>query len=556
MTTTVSPISPFPNRAISSTRWLMVLFLALLALPVLAATRAEPAVALVIGNNDYKSSPLKNPINDARAMSERLRGLGFEVIERTNLRTREIPATLREFRSRLRPGAVALFFYAGHGVQIKGVNYLPSVDADITSEEDVSMQSIDVNRVLDILDESKTRLNLVFLDACRNNPFTRSFRSTAAGLAKVDAPSGTLISFATRPGSTAYDGDGTHGLYTEHLLRNMNEPDLPVELMLKRVVSGVKRDSKGQQEPWMEGSIEGDFYFVGKGRASASAAKPVTTPQARPSDDLAVELAFWESVRDSRNPRDFQAYLSQYPNGRFAVLARERSQSARTLEVVDAEPTPAHKPAPALTMVAPPRQDHAHQVALAQPTIAKASAKPKRAMVAIAGFENKSTYSADKLWDTSGQLLTTNLLESGAFRVVEWEKMKQLFDWHALSTNTLVKSPEKRAEARKILLCEYFVSGAVTQYNVALKSEVSALSKRKVYTTNVRVDLILQDASTGEYLAAAVGKGENKQEFSGGMSGGQTGSWDPASGDAALNDAIQDALKTLVRRYRDLDEDG
>jgi curli biogenesis system outer membrane secretion channel CsgG len=131
-----------------------------------------------------------------------------------------------------------------------------------------------------------------------------------------------------------------------------------------------------------------------------------------------------------------------------------------------------------------------------------------------------------------------------------------LFDWQALSTNSLVKSPEKRSEARKILLCEYFVSGAVTQYNVALKSEVSAFSKRKTYTTNVRVDLVLQDAATGEYLAAAVGKGDNKQEFSGGAGGGQTGSWDPASGDAALDAAIQDALKTLVKSYRDLQEDA
>jgi uncharacterized caspase-like protein/curli biogenesis system outer membrane secretion channel CsgG len=502
-----------------------------------AALRDEPGVALVIGNSAYKSAPLRNPINDARAMSERLRGLGFEVIERTNLKTREIAPTLREFRGRLKPGSVALFFYAGHGLQIKGVNYLPTVDADIESEDDVTLQSIDLNRMLDGLAESKTRLNLVFLDACRNNPFTRSFRSSAAGLAKVDAPSGTLISFATRPGSTAYDGDGTHGLYTEHLLRHMNVPDVPVELMLKRVVSGVKKESKGQQEPWMEGSIEGDFSFVGNAATTASPAKPMVEA-AKPvaAESFAVELAFWESIRGSKNPREYQAYLKKYPDGQFADLAREHANGSRTLEVQVPEATP-------------PRQE----ASVPQKPV---SGKPKRPMVAIAGFENKSTYSADKLWDTSGQLLTTSLLNSGSFRVVEWEKMKQLFDWQALSTNSLVKSPEKRSEARKILLCEYFVSGAVTQYNVALKSEVSAFSKRKTYTTNVRVDLVLQDAATGEYLAAAVGKGDNKQEFSGGANGGQTGSWDPASGDAALDAAIQDALKTLVKSYRELQEDA
>jgi len=519
------------NRSVWSA-WLLFLLL-LWSMAAGAVSRDEHAVALVIGNNAYKNAPLRSPINDARAMSERLRGLGFDVIERTNLKTREIAPTLREFRSRLKPGSVALIFYAGHGLQIKGVNYLPTVDADIESEDDVALQSIDLNRMLDGLGESKTRLNLVFLDACRNNPFTRSFRSSASGLAKVDAPSGTLISFATRPGSTAYDGDGTHGLYTEHLLRHMNMVDVPVELMLKRVVSGVKKDSRGQQEPWMEGSIEGDFSFVGNPAATTEKKMAEPVKPAAP-DNFAVELAFWESIRGSKNPREYQAYLKKYPDGQFAELASEHANSSRTLEVQAAEP---------------PRQE-------ASVPQKPAAGKPKRPMVAIAGFENKSTYSADKLWDTSGQLLTTSLLNSGSFRVVEWEKMKQLFDWQALSTNSLVKSPEKRAEARKILLCEYFVSGAVTQYNVALKSEVSAFSKRKTYTTNVRVDLVLQDAATGEYLAAAVGKGDNLQEFKGGASGGQTGSWDPASGDAALDMAIQDALKTLTKVYRELQEDA
>ena len=535
-----------PARAIPFFRtavvWLFGLVMLWAAALVQAAVREDKAVALVIGNTDYKTAPLKNPSNDARAMAERLRKLGFEVVERNNLKTREIPGTLREFRSRLKPGAVALFFYAGHGVQIKGVNYLPAVDADITSEEDVTMQSIDVNRILEILDESKTRLNLVFLDACRNNPFTRSFRSSAAGLAKVDAPSGTLISFATRPGSTAYDGDGSHGLYTQHLLQHMNEPNLPVEQMLKRVVSGVKKESKGQQEPWMEGAIEGDFYFVGKGGQAASqteAQAPAKAAPASSDQQLAMELAFWNSISQSKNPRDYQAYLGQYPNGQFAVLARERAQGSRTLEVHEADlmPTPAPEaPAPQ--------------------AFAKPSGKPKRSLVAIAGFENKSTYSADKLWDTSGQMLTTSLLEMGTFRLVEWEKMKQLFDWKALSTNSLVKSPESMAKARKILLCEYFLSGAVTQYNVSVKSEVSAFSKRKIYTTQVRVDLVLQDSATGEYLAAAVGKGEKTQEFKGGMSGGETGSWDPATGDAALDEAIKDALKTLVRLYKDIEQES
>ena len=479
----------------------------------------EHRVALVIGNGQYKSAPLKNPVNDSHAFAEKLRILGFQVIERGNLITREIPAVLREFRSRLKPGAVALFFYAGHGVQIKGINYLPAVDAQIISEEDVPMQSIDVNKILDMLGEAKTRLNLVFLDACRNNPYARSFRSSGSGLAKVDAPSGTLISFATRPGSIASDGAGENGLYTENLLRAMDEPNLPVEQVLKRVVTGVKQASKGQQEPWMEGSIEGDFYFRGGPAGTAG----VPQAQAAPVDPMAVELAFWESVRSSSSPKDFQAYLDKYPNGQFAALARERmSSSSSTLQIAARDRGSSSGP----------------------------SGGSARKFVAIAGFENKSTYGADKLWDTSGQLLTTSLLEMGIFRLVEWERMKQLFDWHALSTNSLVKSPEKREAARKILLTEYFLSGAVTQYDVSQKSEVSAMSRRKVYTTNVRVDLQMQDASSGEYITGATGQSTERQEFSGDFSGGQTGAWDPKSGDQALNNAIQQALKKLVDNYK------
>src|ERR1700752_292845 len=196
---------------------------------LVAAAATTDRVALVIGNSKYASSPLANSSNDARAMAQSLRDMGFQVIERQDLTARQIPATRREFRTSLTPGSVALFFYAGHGLQIKGVNYLPAVDAEITSEDDVPMQSIDVNRVLDILGESKTRLNLLFLDACRNNPYARSMRSGVTGLAKVDAPSGTLISFATRPGSTASDGSGVHGVYTEQLLGQMREPNVPVE---------------------------------------------------------------------------------------------------------------------------------------------------------------------------------------------------------------------------------------------------------------------------------------------------------------------------------------
>ena len=224
---------------------------------------SEKRIALVIGNSAYTSSPLKNPVNDAKDVAAKLRKLGFAVVERHNLTTKQIGRTLSEFRSKLVPGGVALVFYAGHGLQIKGENYLPAVDAEISAEEDVGNQSLAVRQIMDVLDEAKTRLNLVFLDACRNNPYARSFRSAAGdGLARISAPSGTLISYATRPGSVAGDGDGHNGLYTSKLLGQMDS-NLQIELALKQVVTAVKKDSQGKQEPWMEGSIEGDFCFAG-----------------------------------------------------------------------------------------------------------------------------------------------------------------------------------------------------------------------------------------------------------------------------------------------------
>jgi len=286
----------------------------------------ETRVALVIGNGSYKNSPLKNPVNDARDMAVKLRGLGFTVIERNNLVVKQIGGTLREFRSKLTPGSVALVYYAGHGLQIKGDNYFPTVDADITGEEDVPNQSLAMKQIMDVLGDAKTRLNLVFLDACRDNPYSRSFRSASKGLSKENAPSGTLISFATRPGSVAADGVGRNGLYTGALLEAMDNKGQPIEQVLKRVVTNVKAGSRNQQEPWMEGSIEGEFCF----------GNCTTVAQVGVSDDRAL----WDSVKDSRDVNDLNAYLRKFPQGLFSEVASNRIKSmGQTSSVVASAPT-------------------------------------------------------------------------------------------------------------------------------------------------------------------------------------------------------------------------
>lgn len=224
------------------------------------AQAAERRIALVIGNGAYAESPLKNPVNDARDMRARLLELGFDksdIVYRENLKTAEIGAMLREFRDKLNGDAVAVVFYAGHGVQIGGENFLPTVDARVDGEDDLPQQSIKLGALLNVLRTSRTRLNLVFLDACRNNPYKRGFRDGIRGLEKMSPASGTLISYATQPGLVADDGKGRNGVFTGQLLANMAAPGLPVELMIKRVASGVYASTEGKQDPWQEGSIRG-----------------------------------------------------------------------------------------------------------------------------------------------------------------------------------------------------------------------------------------------------------------------------------------------------------
>ncbi len=303
-------------------RVLCVCFTLLLASSVFGSETAG-RVALVIGNAAYKASPLANPVNDAQDMAKSLRALGFDVVERTNITSKQIGRTLRAFRTKIKPGDVALVFYAGHGLQINGENYLPAVDADIVGEEDVPNQSLSTRQIKDVLAESKTSMNLVFLDACRDNPYARSFRSATRGLSRENAPSGTLISYATRPGGVAADGTGRNGLYTSVLLKAMEETNPPIEQVLKQVVRGVTAASNGAQEPWMEGSLVGDFCF-----GSCSVTSNETIASIKQPDD---ETALWRLVSSGKELEGVRLYLARYPDGKFSEMAKERLKEAKEL---------------------------------------------------------------------------------------------------------------------------------------------------------------------------------------------------------------------------------
>jgi uncharacterized caspase-like protein len=230
--------------------------------------------ALVIGNGAYKSAPLKNPLNDAQAVASSLRELGYAVTLRQNTTLFDLVEALRDFSTRAADSSVRLFFYAGHGIQVRGRNYLLPVDTEPQGEDEVAAKTADVNELIDRLTAFKSGLNIVVLDACRVNPFAGGvivgpdgrrlkFRGlTPAGLARLDAPIGTLVAFSTGPNGIALDGPvGTHSIYAKHFLSHIKTPGLTVEQFFKRVRIGVAEETGRVQVPWESSSLTAEFCF-------------------------------------------------------------------------------------------------------------------------------------------------------------------------------------------------------------------------------------------------------------------------------------------------------
>ncbi|MBL8704156.1 MAG: caspase family protein, partial [Rhodospirillales bacterium] len=321
-------------------------------------------IALVIGNAAYKEAPLKNPVNDARAMAAKLRQLGFQVIAQENATKAQMEKSVLDFGEALSAGAVGMFYYAGHGLQVNGRNFLVPVDATMRSEQRVRLETLDVDILLDQMDVAKSGVNLVILDACRNNPFERRLRSTGSGLAQINAPQGTLIAYATAPGKVAADGEGANGVYTARLLQHMSAPGLAIEEVFKRVRSDVARDTAGAQTPWESSSLTGGFFFVEPAPVApppvVAAPRPEPPPPA-PAPAIDREALFWQSIGDSNDPAMLQAYLGQYPNGAFAPLARakiaslerrqkeEQDQKTRAQQLAAAPAPPPPPPTPSIT---------------------------------------------------------------------------------------------------------------------------------------------------------------------------------------------------------------
>jgi uncharacterized caspase-like protein len=320
----------------------MIVGIAVMALFSGQAALAEKRIALVIGNSDYTFAPLSNPKNDASLMTETLKGLGFEVITAINATQKGMKKSIKSFGKKLNSAGqdgVGLFYYAGHGVQVNGANFLIPTDAQIETEADVDIDAINAQSVLSMMEYSGARLSFVIMDACRNNPFKRSFRSGARGLAKMEAPTGSLIAYATAPGDVASDGTGNNSPYTTALVQKMNTPGLSVERMFREVRNSVRSETKNSQTPWESSSLTGgDFYFNRNAELSPVLSQPSTSNAA----NVNMEAMFWQSIQGSKDAEDYRAYLEQYPSGAFTALAKVKIKKFEesNVAVVASQPAP------------------------------------------------------------------------------------------------------------------------------------------------------------------------------------------------------------------------
>jgi peptidoglycan hydrolase-like protein with peptidoglycan-binding domain len=315
----------------------VILSLICMALSVNAA-KADRRVAFVVGNGAYKNvAQLPNPPIDAKAMASTLRNVGFEVIEGSNLTRDKMTEKLLDFGKKAQGADVAVFYYAGHGIAISGTNYLLPIDADIKSEMDVKLgAAINIDLTLDqTMGDAKVKL--VFLDACRDNPFAAKIKSNSAtrsvnvqtGLAEMKSGEGTLIAFATGPGQTALDGqEGSNSPFTRALIAHITQPGVEIQQAMTSVRAQVNEETSKGQLPWGHTNLIGAVYLnpAGTPTAAAGGAPAQSGPAAVASNSGGndVEVEFWRSVKESNKPEELNAYLSAYPNGQFKSLALAR----------------------------------------------------------------------------------------------------------------------------------------------------------------------------------------------------------------------------------------
>lgn len=460
--------------------------ISLLAATLLAASFALPAsalaakrVALIIGNAAYAEAPLRNPVNDARAMAAKLEGFGFEVIRLENGTKAQMERALAKFASRLDEDVSGLFYYAGHGVQIRGRNYLVPVGSRFLSQQEARIESVGMDLVLNELAYAGNRLNIVILDACRNNPFERRLRGGSRGLAAIDAARGTLIAYATAPGSVALDGEGRNGLYTEELLRALSEPGLKIEEVFKQVRVKVAKRTNELQVPWESSSLTGEFVF---NPVPVNASPESVTTRRN-------EVFFWESVQRIDTVGAYQVYLTQYPDGVFSTLAAIRiselnSGSAGTASVGAQAALIEQRPA---TVLSPSSEAMGEPVPSTKPAKQRHHIRKQVAVAPLVGKSfacNASEFDAEPIMRELSYKLTEAGLMGTIFRYLGWDVDVEPSDlWKPVNLRQvpipeLVYEHGERLEVDGMLLVWYEISGTATcrtdydvyLYDVVLKT--------------------------------------------------------------------------------------
>lgn len=276
-----------------------------------------PKTALVIGNSNYTVAPLRNPANDARAIAAALRQTGFQVMAKLDAGQEEMSAAIAAYIEAIKArDCVGLFYFAGHGLQLAWRNYMLPVDARIDVVSDVPKRAVDLTNLLGGISKAGNALNVIVLDACRDNPFGTLKGVDQKGLSQMDAPRNTLLAYATSPGNVASDGEGVNSLYTEHLLREMKVPEAKLEDVFKRVRLGVRRGSNGQQIPWESTSLEEDFWFIPP--------KQIIRANEQAGQAFDEALALWERVKTSGDIAALEEFLRRYPSSEFSELAQLR----------------------------------------------------------------------------------------------------------------------------------------------------------------------------------------------------------------------------------------
>ena len=329
---------------------LAAIVLAVLAGLTLAAhgAWAETRVALVIGNSTYQhGGRLPNPVNDAAAVAQALRQVGFTVTSRSDLGKQQFEETLKTFTRDAASADVAVVYYAGHGMEMGGTNYLVPVDATLAADSDVDFEAVPLDLVMRSVDGAK-RIKVVILDACRNNPFMDAMKRTSGasrsigrGFARVEPEGDMLVAYAAEAGSTAEDGDTPNSPFATALTKRLTAPGVEIRILFGQVRDDVLAQTGQRQRPAIYGSLGGDgFYFVAPPGSSVAVSVASGSATTASLDPRAIELAYWQSVASSNDPTQLKAYLGRYPAGAFADLARDKLSALKT-QIAKVDPAPA-----------------------------------------------------------------------------------------------------------------------------------------------------------------------------------------------------------------------